>query len=162
MRRIFPHPILSLILIVLWTLLQNEFSVGQFVLALFLGISIPKLTSHFWTERPIFHSFTKIFAFFVIVIWDIILANITVAKLVLFASNKSLRSRWLCIPLDLTSPEGKTTLAAVITLTPGTVSADFSADGKDLLVHCLDTPDVEKSILEIKERYEARLKEIFP
>ena len=45
---------------------------------------------------------------------------------------------------------------------PGTVSCDLSADGRSLLVHCLDAPDAEDAVRAMKDRYEARLKEIFP
>jgi len=47
------------------------------------------------------------------------------------------------------------------TSTPGTVSADLSADGRALLVHCLEAPDPEGVVATIKERYERRLREIF-
>ncbi len=68
---------------------------------------------------------------------------------------------WVPIPLDLRSPEAITVLAGTITLTPGTVSAEFSADGRELLVHALDAPDPDAVRDEIKSRYERRLKEIF-
>jgi len=65
------------------------------------------------------------------------------------------------IPLDLRSPEAITVLAGTITMTPGTVSADLSADGRALLVHCLDADHPDAVRDEIKTRYERRLKEIF-
>ncbi len=46
--------------------------------------------------------------------------------------------RYVTVPLDLTTPEAIAVLAGTITMTPGTVSADLSADGRALLVHCLD------------------------
>ena len=68
----------------------------------------------------------------------------------------------MTIPLALTSPEAITVLAGTITMTPGTVSAELSADGRALLVHGLDVPDPDALVAEIKSRYEARLLEIFP
>jgi multicomponent K+:H+ antiporter subunit E len=65
------------------------------------------------------------------------------------------------VPLELTTAEAITVLAGTITLTPGTVSADLSADGRALLVHCLEAPDPEGVVATIKERYERRLLEIF-
>lgn len=67
----------------------------------------------------------------------------------------------MIVPLDLTAPEAITALAGTITMTPGTLSADLSADGKALLVHCLETDDPEGVVATIKQRYERRLKEIF-
>ncbi len=160
-KSFLPHPMLMLTLVLMWLLLQNSFSVGGLVMGLILGISIPLLTKNFWPQRPAIKSYSKAVAYFFIVAWDILIANIAVAKLIIFVPVKSLRSCWVVIPLELESAEAKTVLAGTITLTPGTVSADFSADGRSLLVHCLDVPDIKMAVEEMKGRYEARLKEIF-
>jgi multicomponent K+:H+ antiporter subunit E len=65
------------------------------------------------------------------------------------------------VPLELRTPEAITTLAGTITMTPGTLTADVSAEGHALLVHCLDAPDPDAVRDEIKSRYERRLMEIF-
>ncbi|RXM22318.1 Na+/H+ antiporter subunit E, partial [Citrobacter sp. AAK_AS5] len=41
-------------------------------------------------------------------------------------------------------------------------ACDLSADGRSLLGHCRDAPDAEDTGRQMKERYEDRLKEIFP
>ena len=46
-------------------------------------------------------------------------------------------------------------------MTPGTLTADLSADGRLLLVHALHAPDPDAVRDEIKSRYEARLQRIF-
>ena len=99
--------------------------------------------------------------YILIVLWDICVANVQVAKIILFKPNSKLRSAWISIPLDLRTPEAITVLAGTITMTPGTVSSDLSEDGHSLLVHCLDAPDPAATVAEIKHRYERRLKEIF-
>ena len=52
-------------------------------------------------------------------------------------------------------------LAGIVTMTPGTVSADLSDDRRTLLVHGLAIDDEAALIRSIKTRYEAPLKEIF-
>ena len=96
-----------------------------------------------------------------LVLWDIIIANIQVAWIVLTRPNAKLRPAWVVIPLDLQQPEAITVLAGTITLTPGTVSADLSEEGHSLLVHALDAPNPDAIRDEIKNRYERRLMEIF-
>jgi multicomponent K+:H+ antiporter subunit E len=54
-----------------------------------------------------------------------------------------------------------TMLTSIISLTPGTVSADLSSDHKTLLVHGLDVPDAAELVAIIKQRYEAPLLEVF-
>jgi multicomponent K+:H+ antiporter subunit E len=100
-------------------------------------------------------------AYLLLVVWDIFVANFHVAKLILFRRSRDLRTCWLAIPLDLHSAEAITLLAGTISLTPGTVSADISTDGRHLLVHALDVVDPPAEIARIKARYERRLLEIF-
>ncbi|SIT01457.1 Na+/H+ antiporter subunit E [Paracoccus saliphilus] len=160
-RRIFPHPYLSALLVLIWMLLVNRFAWGSLVFAVIISVAIPALTEPYWPDRARLRNPGKILAYIGLVIWDIIMANVQVAMIVLFKPNRKLQPAWITIPLDLRSPEAITVLASTITLTPGTVSADLSQDGHALLVHCLHAPDPESVIEEIKSRYEARLTEIF-
>ena len=158
---LFPHPLMTLMLAVVWTLLQNQVSSGMVVFGLILGIIIPRATAAWWPDRPARLNFWKMFTYAVLVLWDILIANAQVAWIVLTRSNATLRPCWISIPLDLKQPEAITILAGTITLTPGTVSADLSNEGHCLLVHVLDADDPDAIRDEIKTRYEARLKEIF-
>jgi multicomponent K+:H+ antiporter subunit E len=99
--------------------------------------------------------------FVLVVLWDICVANVQVAIIILFKTNANTKPAWITIPLELRTPEAITVLAGTITMTPGTVSSDLSADGRSLLVHCLDAPDPDAVRDDIKARYERRLKEIF-
>ncbi|MEL6641664.1 MAG: Na+/H+ antiporter subunit E [Pseudomonadota bacterium] len=158
---LFPHPFLTLILTIVWVVLQNEVSPGMAVFGLILGIIIPRMTAAWWPDRPGDFRFGKMIPYIGIVTWDIIMANIQVAWIVLTVPNEKLKSAWIIIPLDLKEPEAITILAGTITLTPGTVSADLSNEGHSLLVHVLHTDDPAGEVETIKSRYEARLKEIF-
>jgi multicomponent K+:H+ antiporter subunit E len=95
-----------------------------------------------------------------VVLADIVVANLRVARLVL-GPRSALRPRFVRIPLDITHPRGVNLLAAIITLTPGTVSADLGEDRRTLLVHGLAVPDERAVIAAIKARYEVPLREIF-
>lgn len=158
---LLPHPFLTLLLAVVWTLLQNQVSAGMVVFGVILGIIIPFGTSIWWPDTPKGFRLGKMLSYIVMVIWDILVANVEVAWIVLTVPNAKLKPAWITIPLDLRQPEAITVLAGTITLTPGTVSADLSDEGHDLLVHILHTEDANAVRDEIKRRYEARLKEIF-
>lgn len=159
--RIFPHPVLSALLVTVWMMLVNRWALGSLVFAIILAIIIPKITAVYWPDRPTIRGARRIVGYVLIVLGDIVKANVDVARIVLFKPNSQLRPAWVVIPLDLRSPEAITVLAGTITLTPGTVSADLSRDGRALLVHCLHAPDMQAVVDEIKTRYEARLMEIF-
>ncbi|MCF2869554.1 Na+/H+ antiporter subunit E [Octadecabacter sp. G9-8] len=158
---LFPHPYLTVLLAVVWILLQGELTAGMAVFGVILGTIIPRATANWWPDRPMGFRLGRMLGYMALVLWDILIANVQVAWIILTRRNSKLRATWVTIPLDLRSPEAITVLAGTITLTPGTVSADLSSDGRSLLVHVLDTPDPDAVRDEIKQRYEARLKEIF-
>lgn len=162
LRRIFPHPLLSLTLLLIWFALANKITLGHLILGSVLGTIIPLLTAPYWPDRPKLARPLMMVEYVAIVIWDIILANIDVAKIILFKKTGDIHSHYITIPLDVKSPEAITLLAGSITMTPGTISTMLSADASCILVHCLHTDDPDGVRDEIKNRYERRLKEIFP
>jgi multicomponent K+:H+ antiporter subunit E len=161
MRRLFPHPYLTLTLVLLWVLLVNQWKLGSLILALILATLIPLLTASWWPDRPRIHRPFGLAAYTALVLWDVIVANFQVARIILSFPPDRIRSAWITVPLDLTSPEAISLLAGTITMTPGTLTADFSADGRALLIHSLHAPDPDAIRAQIKSRYEARLKRIF-
>lgn len=161
LRRILPHPLLTLTLTIVWLMLVNKFTAGNMFLGLVLGVVIPAFTAPYWPNRPKLGAPLKMVAYAFLVLWDIVIANLTVARIVLFKPTRDIHSQWISLPLDLTSPEAITALAGTVTMTPGTIAATLSSDGGALLIHCLHNDDPDAVCHEIKTRYERRLKEIF-
>ena len=161
MRRLIPHPGLSVLLVIFWLLMANSLSVGGLVVGIVIGLVLPIFTATFWPGRPRVN-FVAGFTYLMLVVRDIVTANFEVAAIILVRRNRDLRPAWLVIPMDLATPEAITVFAATISLTPGTVSSDVSACGRFLLVHALDAADPAAEIARIKARYETRLKKVFP
>lgn len=161
LRRLLPHPGLSVLLVIVWLLMANTLTWGGLLLGTVLGVALPITTAPFWPKRPTLRFGAPALAYVGVVLWDIVIANFQVAALILFRRSRDLRPRWLVIPIALDTPEAITVLAGTISLTPGTVSADVSADGRYLLVHALDVADEAAKIARIKTRYEARLQRVF-
>lgn len=161
MKRLLPHPGLSVMLLIVWLLMANSITVGGIILGSLFALILPKFTEPFWPDRPRMRFRRAFWAYLAIVLFDIVVANFQVAWLILFRRNRDLRARWLVVPVELTTPEAITMLAGTISLTPGTVSSDVSADGHYLLVHALDVADEAAEVARIKSRYEARLQRIF-
>jgi multicomponent K+:H+ antiporter subunit E len=161
MSRLVSRPLIAAVCAITFVSLNNEITVGAVLFGAALGLVIAHLTDRFWPAPPRLKKPLAILAYLGVVVKDILISNIEVAKLVLFRRGSELRSQFITIPLDLRSPEAIAALAGTITLTPGTLSADVSRDGRALLVHCLNADDAEAVIADIKSRYESRLKEIF-
>jgi len=77
---------------------------------------------------------------FILFLWDLWNSSIQVAGAVLSPADRT-RPRLLTIPLRVQSDLGITLVANFITLTPGTLTVDVSADRKRLLVHDLFAGD---------------------
>lgn len=159
--RLVPRPLIAFTSALVFVLLVNQITLGAALLGAVIGIATAHLTDRYWPGNPRVKKPLAIIAYLLIVMRDIIISNIEVARLILFRRGSELRSQFITIPLDLRSPEAIAALAGTITLTPGTVSADVSADGRALLVHCLNVDDPAGAVADIKDRYERRLKEIF-
>ncbi|UZE96284.1 Na+/H+ antiporter subunit E [Alkalimarinus alittae] len=158
--RLFPMPAHSILLFIIWLLLNNTLAPGHLVLAAFLAITIPLLTSGLQTPQPSFRKPLLTTRYALMVVWDIIVANFEVALLVLGPSKK-LAPAFIAVPLDIRHEFPITILASTVSLTPGTVSAEVSEDKQWLYVHVLHLTDKEALIALIKQRYEKPLMEIF-
>lgn len=159
LSRIFPHPLLSLFLLIIWLLLNNTIAPGHFVLGGILAILIPFVTAGFWPERVDVSRPLILLKFIIVVLWDIVIANFQVAALILMP-RRWLRPAFITMPLDISSPLGVSILANTISLTPGTVSCELSADHQQLLIHALHIDDIDASVQSMKQRYERPLMEI--
>lgn len=157
--QIFPMPVHSLILWVLWLLL-NSFSAGHAVLGAVLAIVIPWFAAPLSIKQPSAGKPLLIIQYLIRLTIDIFISNIAVAKQVLAPQNM-LRPGFIAYPLDLNKELPITILASTISLTPGTVSVEFSEDYKWLYIHALNIDVEDEIITEIKERYEQPLQEIF-
>lgn len=155
----FPQPWLSAALFVVWQLLSDGVSGATVVLGLVLAFVIPQITHSFWPDRPPIQKPWVLIRYLVVVVFDIIVASFLVAALII--SPRKPRSAFVSYPLKLEHPMAVTILANTISLTPGTVSADVSDDGKLLLIHALDVEDDAGLIRTIHQRYEKPLLEVF-
>ena len=110
------------------------------LLAVLLAAAIPWWTNRFRADPPVLRKPALALRFALRVLVDIVVSNIDVARRVL-GPEAVLQSRWLWVPLDVRSPAGQAVLAGVVTLTPGTLSSEFSPDRRFLLVHALHCTD---------------------
>jgi multicomponent K+:H+ antiporter subunit E len=158
-RRLLPAPLLSLVLFVAWLLL-NGVSVAHAVLGALLAVAIPLYTERFRPDRFALRAWFALATLAMVVLRDIVVSNVQVALLIL-GPERRIQPRFVWLPLDIRDPHGIATLAGIITMTPGTLSADLTGDRRFLLVHALNVADEAALIASIKLRYEAPLRRIF-
>lgn len=155
-----PYPLASAAIFIVWLLLNNTAAPAHLALAGVLAFALPL------AMRPLLGEATRVRApgaalrLLGLVIKDIVTSNIAVARLVLGPMGR-IRPGFVRVPLAVRHPYGVSLLASIITMTPGTVSAQVDEDRREILVHVLNLEDGDALVADIKARYEAPLVEIF-
>lgn len=153
-------PLLSLTIAACWLLLQGSLAFAHLLTAAVIGLVVPRLVAPFLGPRARVRNTGTAARLLLIVLYDIVVANLTVAWIVLNPRSQP-RPAWVPVPLELTHPTGMVLLATIITTTPGTVSCVIDEAKREILVHALDCDDAAAMAAEIKRRYEVPLMEIF-
>lgn len=160
MSVLLPSPLLSLLLFAVWLLLNQSLSAGHLVLAALFALTVPIITTRLRGERVPLRAPATALRLFGVFLWDVLASNLAVLRQSL-GPESSLRPRFVWVPLDIEDRHGIAILSSMITLTPGTLSADLSDDRRHLLVHALHAEDEQELVATIKSRYERPLMEIF-
>jgi multicomponent K+:H+ antiporter subunit E len=160
MNRFLPQPLLSVALLLIWLLAHNTINAGLLLLGAGLAVVLPLATQRFWPDYPRRLRYGPLLRLLGVVLLDIVVANLRVALLILGPRSRR-RPGFVTLPLLVKSPPAITMLAGIISLTPGTVSANLSGDRSTLLVHGLALGDADIAVARIRTRYERPLLEIF-
>ncbi|EKE83630.1 Na+/H+ antiporter subunit E [Idiomarina xiamenensis] len=158
--KLFPAPVLSLILLVIWALLFNSLDAGVLVLGAVFALLVPILLQPAKTDHPTIKKPFKAFLYVLQLFYDIVIANFKIS-VVIIGYRHRIKPALIEFPLTLKDELPVTILASTISLTPGTISAEITRGRKALLIHSLNVKDPEAMIKEIRERYEVKLQEIF-
>lgn len=160
-RRWLAHPWLSAVILATWLLLQDSGAPVHWIVGALLALLLPWLV-HDFIDLPVtrLRRARGMLRLLAVVLWDIVRANLTVARLVL-DPRCAPQPAWLRVPHTLDDARAVVMLASIITLTPGTVACVIDEERREILVHALDAPDPQALVADIVQRYEHALKEIF-
>jgi multicomponent Na+:H+ antiporter subunit E len=154
--------LINVLLALAWAALTGSFGIVD----LGFGFAIGALALFFARRQfaggdRYFRRITGTLWFTAYVVWELVLANVKVARTVLFTPTADLRPGIVAIPLDLKTDAEITTLANLITLTPGTLSLDVSDDRHVLYVHAIEVDDPARFRDETKRGFERAVREVF-
>ncbi len=117
-----------------------------------------------WITQPLYPPsgyFTKVWCWIRLVVFfikELVVSSTLVLREVVRISPSS-RPGIIAVPLDVTSDLGITLVANLISLTPGTLSLEMSADRHQLFVHVMFLEDPDAEIKNIKDGMEKRVME---
>lgn len=148
-----------LLLSILWMCMTEAFTLANLMIGFGIGYAILYVSQHvlgvsgFIAKLPRFVAFAGFFA------WELLRANFRVAHDVL-TPTYYMRPGILAIPLDAETDLEITSLANLISLTPGTLSLDISTDRRVLYIYTMFTDDRETLVRDIKEELEKPILEL--
>jgi multicomponent Na+:H+ antiporter subunit E len=150
----------NVLLALTWCAASGSITARNFVLGFVIGYVIlsvhPEVTQSRTYRKKVLH----FMAFVALFVWEVIAGAIDVALATLLPF-RVLSPGIVAVPLDTRSTVESTLLANAVTLTPGTMSIDLSADGKTLYIHMLDIKNEDVVRRAIKDGLEARLIKLF-
>ena len=159
MKRLLPHPILSLGLVGVWLLL-TRFSLGHLMLgsavAVVAGWSFARIEPG--APRP--RALWPMVCLAGVVARDILRSNFAVAWL-LAGPGAGRKSGFVHVQLRLKNRLALRMLAVIITATPGTAWLEYDDETGVLLLHVFDLKDPAEWQDLIANRYESLLMEAF-
>jgi multicomponent K+:H+ antiporter subunit E len=163
MRRLVPHPILSLGLLLMWLVLNDSSEPAHVLFGLLMALAGGVVYARL---QPTPGKLGRVIVPGAMLAWlvlvDIVRSNLAVLRIALSPSARGRVAGFLSIPLELRDPRGLAVLAGIVTATPGTSWAHYEAAANVLTLHVLDLVDEETWVRQFKDRYERRLVEIFP
>ncbi|ODT66674.1 MAG: Na+/H+ antiporter subunit E [Pelagibacterium sp. SCN 63-23] len=160
MRRLFPHPILTCILLGMWLVLQQSMGFGHILLGLLVATLASLVASRVIPEPVNFRRPLKFMQLVIVAGLDIIVSNLAVLS-VLLRRRPDPKSGFVEMELELTNTFGLAILAGIITATPGSAWLEHSRANSTVVIHVFDEEDLEGWARTVKRRYETLLMEIF-
>jgi len=151
--------LLNTLLALAWVALTGTFTPANLLFGFVLGYGLLAVSQRLMAPSRYFSTVPKVVSFTLFFVVDLIQANVRMALTVLSPRLRP-RPAVVAIPLDVRSDAAISLLANLITLTPGTLYLDVSADRRVMYVHTIHVDDLERFRQEIKSGFERRVKEL--
>lgn len=151
--------LLNLLLALIWVALTGHFTPANFVVGFLLAYIVLWLVQRTLGPSSYFVKVRQVLGFIAFFIWELTKANLRVAYDVV-TPRHHMRPGVVAIPLDAKTDLEIMLLSSLITLTPGSLSLDVSADRRVLYIHSMYIKDLENFRHEIKAGLERRLLEV--
>ena len=142
--------LLNLLLALAWVALTGSFDPLNFVAGFILGYLMLRLLQRPTDPKNYFQRAALVIRFIFFYFKELLISNFRVAATVLSPSMR-ITPAVVAIPLDARSDLSISLLANLITLTPGSLTLDISADRSVLYVHTMYADDIDQFRLSIKD-----------
>ncbi|QYO77905.1 Na+/H+ antiporter subunit E [Devosia salina] len=153
---------LVVILALIWAGISGNFTGLNLVFGgLIGGVAVLVLREALASPRTL-RRVRRVVSLTLLFVYELMVSAVRVAIVVVRPDiSKAVRPAIIAFPLTVKSDAEITLLANMITLTPGTLSVDVSADKSVLYVHALHMDDRKAMIADIASGFEKKVSEVF-
>lgn len=152
--------LLNVLLALAWVALTGQFTPANLALGFALGYVMLWVAQRAGKRQGYFGKVWQVVSFAAFFLWEMVKANLQVTYYIL-APHRKMRPGVIAVPLDARTDMEITLLANLITLTPGTLSLDVSADRRVMYIHSMTLGDeTDKFRRQIKDGFERRVLEV--
>ena len=153
--------ILNLFIAALWFLLRddpaNDFS--DFMKGYLVGVVILYVMHRFFGTRFYLKRVVKILKLILLFIQELILSTVSVLRWVL-SPKLNIRPGIFTYKTELKGDYQVTTLALLLTLTPGSVVMEISEEGDVFYIHAMDLEEAKDSLVRSIGKFEKAIMEV--
>ena len=153
--------LINILLAFAWSAVTGSFTEINLVFGFLLGSAVLYLIREQIGTAGYFSRAARVLILVWTFFYELVLSAVRVAKIVCTPDLSTLQPGIIAYPLTVDRDFEITLLANLITLTPGTLSVDVSEDRKVIYVHCIDVPDPEETINDIRDAFERKILEAF-
>jgi multicomponent K+:H+ antiporter subunit E len=157
----YRFPLLWLALMAMWLVLNGTLAIGDVLLGALVALVAVRALARLQPASTRLRRPLTALRLAGDVAVDILRSNVAVAAIVLRPGSRGRVAGFVDIPLDTRDPAALGALACIITATPGTAWARYDSGTNVVTIHVLDLVDGPGLARTIKDRYEAKLREIF-
>jgi multicomponent Na+:H+ antiporter subunit E len=149
----------NLLLALTWVAATGVFRFENLSVGFILGALVLYISRRVVGAPRYFSKIGKLISLMAFFVWELVVANLRVAHDVL-TPRHYMRPGIIAVPLAAKTDNEITMLSNLLTLTPGTLSLDVSADRKVLYVHAMYIDDADEVRRKIQEGFERRVLEV--
>lgn len=150
--------VINLALAVGWAALFSAFTLPSLTIGFAVGYAILWVLSPLFVDSRYCQKLLSLVRLILFFLWELLVSSLQVAWDVLTPMHRS-RPGIIAVPIEAKTDLEITTLANLVSLTPGTLSLDLSSDHKTLYVHAMFVDDPESIRRDIKKGMERRVLE---
>lgn len=151
--------LLNLLIALVWMFLNNSWSLASLIMGYVIGIGFLFALRRFFHQGFYLRKVWAIWKLLVLFMKELILSNIAVIKHIV-QPKLNIRPGIFALETELITDWEITTLACLITLTPGTLTLEVSPDRSTLYIHAMDIEDAEALAESIKGTFEKAIMEV--